>query len=253
MKTLVPIKLIASKIYLIRDLKVMLDRDLAELYGVETRVLNQAVGRNIERFPKDFMFTLAREEIMRISQIVTSSEIKFSKRVRCFTEQGVAMLSSVLRSKRAVQVNIQIMRAFTQLRKMLSTHGDLKRKIESMEKKYDEHFQIVFEAIKQLIETDEKPKKKIGFTVKERQKAYVKRAKKNKPSPDGSFTPKAKKIWEAIAGDIQIKILNNVWCAHCRKGSSIGNLAGNVESGMLVLRGTCTKCGGDVARVIENE
>ena len=156
---------------------MILDRDLAELYGVETRVLNQAVGRNIERFPKNFMFTLDREEIMRISQIVTSSEIKYSKSVRCFTEQGVAMLSSVLRSKRAVQVNIQTMRAFTQLRKMLSTHEDLKRKIESMEKKYDEQFQIVFEAIKQLIETDEKPKKKIGFTTKEKQKAYGKETK----------------------------------------------------------------------------
>ena len=116
-----------------------------------------------------------REEIMRISQIVTSSEIKFSKSVRCFTEQGVAMLSSVLRSKRAIQANIQIMRAFTQLRKMLSTHEDLKRKIESMEKKYDEQFQLVFEAIKQLIETDEKPKKKIGFTAREKQKAYGKK------------------------------------------------------------------------------
>lgn len=253
MTTLVPIELIASKIYLIRGIKVMLDRDLAELYGVETRVLNQAVSRNIERFPEDFMLSLTREEILGISQIVISSEIKFSKSVRCFTEQGVAMLSSVLRSKRAVQVNIQIMRAFTQLRKMLSTHEDLKRKIESMEKKYDEQFQIVFEAIKQLIETDEKPKKKIGFTVKEKQKAYVKRAKKNILSLDGSFTPKAKKIWEAIAGDIQIKILNNVWCVHCRKGSSIGNLTGKIESGMLVLRGICTKCGGDVARVIENE
>ena len=177
MKTLVPIELIASKIYLIRGVKVMLDRDLAELYGVETRVLNQSVGRNIERFPKDFMFALNREEIMRISQIVTSSGIKFSKRVRCFTEQGVAMLSSVLRSKRAVQVNIQIMRAFTQLRKMLSTHKDLKRKIESMEKKYDQQFQIVYEAIKQLIETDETPKKKIGFTAKEKQKAYGKETK----------------------------------------------------------------------------
>ena len=156
---------------------MILDRDLAELYGVETRVLNQAVGRNIERFPKNFMFTLDREEIMRISQIVTSSEIKYSKSVRCFTEQGVAMLSSVLRSKRAVQVNIQTMRAFTQLRKMLSTHEDLKRKIESMEKKYDEQFQIVFEAIKQLIETDEKPKKKIGFTAREKQKAYGKKLK----------------------------------------------------------------------------
>jgi hypothetical protein len=253
MTTLVPIELIASKIYLIRGIKVMLDRDLAELYGAETRVLNQAVSRNIERFPEDFMLSLTREEILGISQIVISSEIKFSKSVRCFTEQGVAMLSSVLRSKRAVQVNIQIMRAFTQLRKMLSTHEDLKRKIESMEKKYDEQFQIVFEAIKQLIETDEKPKKKIGFTVKEKQKAYLKRAKKKKPSTDGSFTPKAKKIWEAIAGDIQIKILNNVWCVHCRKGSSIGNLTGKIESGMLVLRGICTKCGGDVARVIENE
>ena len=111
---------------------------------------------------------------------MTSSEIKFSKSVRCFTEQGVAMLSSVLRSKRAIQANIQIMRAFTQLRKMLSTHEDLKRKIESMEKKYDEQFQLVFEAIKQLIETDEKPKKKIGFTAREKQKAYGKKRKRLK-------------------------------------------------------------------------
>jgi len=93
MSELVPIELIASKIYLIRNMKVMLDRDLAELYDVETRVLNQAVSRNIERFPEDFMFSLTREEIMRISQIVTSSEIKFSKSVRCFTEQGVAMFT----------------------------------------------------------------------------------------------------------------------------------------------------------------
>ena len=175
MTKLVPIELIASKIYLIRNMKVMLDRDLADLYGVATRVLNQAVSRNIERFPEDFMFSLTREEIMRISQIVTSSEIKFSKSVRCFTEQGVAMLSSVLRSKRAIHVNIQIMRTFTQLRKMLSTHKDLKRKIESMEKKYDEQFQIVFEAIKQLLTEEDKPKKKIGYTVKEKQKAYAKR------------------------------------------------------------------------------
>jgi ORF6N domain len=175
MTKLVPIELIASKIYLIRNMKVMLDRDLADLYGVETRVLNQAVSRNIERFPEDFMFSLTREEIMRISQIVTSSEIKFSKSVRCFTEQGVAMLSSVLRSKRAIHVNIQIMRTFTQLRKMLSTHKDLKRKIESMEKKYDEQFQIVFEAIKQLLTEEDKPKKKIGYTVREKQKAYAKR------------------------------------------------------------------------------
>ena len=172
MKELVPVEAISSKIYLIRSVKVMLDRDLAELYGVETRVLNQAVSRNIERFPEDFMFSLTRDEIMRISQIVTSSEIKFSKRVRCFTEQGVAMLSSVLRSKSAIQVNIQIMRAFTQLRKMLSTHEDLKRKIESMEKKYDQQFQVVFEAIKQLLSEEEKPRKKIGYTVKEKQEGF---------------------------------------------------------------------------------
>ena len=178
MTTSVPIERITNKIYLVRNKKVMLDRDLAELYSVETRVLNQAVSRNIERFPEDFMFSLNRDEIMGISQIVISSEIKFSKRVRCFTEQGVAMLSSVLRSKRAIQVNIQIMRAFTQLRQMLSTHKDLKRKIESMEKKYDQQFQVVFEAIKQLLTEEGKPKKKIGFTAKEKQKAYAKRKKK---------------------------------------------------------------------------
>ena len=163
------------------------------------------------------------------------------------------MLSSVLRSKRAIHVNIQIMRAFTQLRKMLSTHEVLKRKIESMEKKYDEQFRIVFEAIKQLLAEEDKPKKKIGYTVKEKQKAYDKRVKENKPFPESSFTPKAKKIWEAIAGDIQVKILNNVWCVHCKKASSIGNLTGKIESGMLVLSGTCTKCSSDVVRVIENE
>jgi len=119
------------------------------------------------------MFPLSRDEIERISQIVTSSKIKFSKRVRAFSEQGVAMLSSVLRSKRAIQVNIQIMRTFTQLRNMLITHKDLKRKIDAMEKKYDEQFRIVFEAITQLIEEDEKPKKKIGY-IKEGQAKYGK-------------------------------------------------------------------------------
>ena len=180
MTALVPVESIANKIYLIRKKKVMLDRDLAELYGVETRVLNQAVSRNIERFPEDFMFTLTREEIMRISQIVISSKIKYAKRVYAFTEQGVAMLSSVLRSDRAVQVNIQIMRTFYKLRKLLSAHEDLKKKIEFMEKKYDQQFQVVFEAIKQLIDEESKPKKKIGFTVKEKQKAFGKKTKKKK-------------------------------------------------------------------------
>lgn len=177
-KVSVPIEKITGKIFMIRGEKVMLDRDLAALYGVETRALNQAVSRNIERFPSDFMFTLSRDEIMGISQIVISSKIKFSKNVRAFTEKGVAMLSSVLRSKRAIQVNIQIMRAFTQLRSMLATHEELKRKIEAMEHRYDGQFRIVFEAISQLIEEEEKPKKKIGY-IKESQTKYGKRNRKN--------------------------------------------------------------------------
>ena len=180
MPNLVPIERIASKIYLIRDIRVMLDRDLAELYGVETRVLNQAVHRNIKRFPKDFMFELTRDEIMGISQIVTSSEIKYSKRVHAFTEQGVAMLSSVLNSDRAIQVNIQIMRAFTKLREMLSTHEDLRRKVEAMERKYDRQFKVVFDAIKQLIDTESKPKRKIGFEVKEPKARYGKKGRKKR-------------------------------------------------------------------------
>jgi len=255
MTTLIPIELIASKIYFIRNMKVMLDRDLAELYEVETKALKQAVRRNIDRFPADFMFELTKDEYQSLrSQIVTLKRGQHSKYAPfAFTEHGVLMLSSVLNSERAIQVNIQIVRTFTKLREMLSTHKDFKRKIESMEKKYDEQFQIVFEAIKQLLSEEDKPKKKIGYTVKEKQKAYGKSVKKKKPSTDGSFTPKAKKIWEAIPGIIQFKILNNVWCVQCRKESSIGNLSGKIESGMLVLRGTCTTCGGDVARVIENE
>ena len=177
------------------------------------------------------------------------------------------MAASILNAPRAIEAIIFVVRAFVKLREMLATHKELAQKLLELEQRledHDEHIQTIFNAIRQLMTTTESPRKKIGFTVKEKQKAYVKRAKKNIPSLDGSFTPKAKKIWEAIAGDIQIKILNNVWCVHCRKGSSIGNLTGKIESGMLVLRGTCTKCGGDVARpstisrsygagVIENE
>jgi len=145
----------------------MLDRDLAELYGVETRTLNQAAKRNLNRFPDDFMFSLTSEEAVELSrsQFVT---LKRGQNIKylpyAFTENGVAMLSSVLNSERAVEVNIQIMRTFTRLREMLLTHKDLQRKIEDMEKKYDHQFKIVFDAIKQLI-THEEPKKKkpIGF------------------------------------------------------------------------------------------
>ena len=252
---MIPDERIEKTILLIRGQKVIIDADLAELYGVTTKVLNQAVTRNDQRFPPDFMFRLTKAEKQ---ELVTNCDrldkLKHSSALpRVFTEQGVAMLSSVLRSERAIQVNIQIMRAFFKLRRLIAGVDDLKSELEKLKDQTDQRFQIVFETLDRLLTVESKPKKKIGYTVKEKQKAYSKRAKKKKPSTDGSFTPKAKKIWESIPGDIQIKILNNVWCVHCRKESSIGNLTGKIESGMLVLRGTCTKCSGEVARVIENE
>ena len=147
MKDLVPLDRIISKIYYVRNKKVMLDRDLAELYGVKTKVLKQAVRRNMKRFPEDFMFELSKEEFENWrSQFVTSNSDKMGLRHNpmAFTEQGVAMLSSVLNSDRAIQVNIQIMRAFTKLREMLSTHEELRKKIEAMENKYDSQFKAVF-------------------------------------------------------------------------------------------------------------
>lgn len=163
-KALVPLERIEQAIYLIRGHKVMLDRDLAALYQVETRVLNQAVTRNFRRFPDDFMFELTREEIMRISQTVISSpDLKFSKKVRAFTEQGVAMLSSVLRNERAIDVNIAIMRTFVKLRQMLETHARLSRKLAELENKYEEQFRVVFEVLNQLMTTPEPKRKQIGF------------------------------------------------------------------------------------------
>jgi hypothetical protein len=156
-------EIVEKRIYLIRYQKVMIDRDLAELYGVETRVLNQAVKRNIKRFPADFMFALTRDEILNLSQIVISSRIKHAPNVYAFTEQGVAMLSSVLKSDRAVQVNIEIMRTFVKLRKMLASNAQLSRKLKALEKKYDEQFKVVFEAIYNLMEVPKKNKQKIGF------------------------------------------------------------------------------------------
>ena len=166
---LIPSGRIERSILLIRGQKVMLDRDLARLYGVETRALNQAVRRNIDRFPEDFMFRLTREEIMRISQFVISSAhpgvttLKFSKNVMAFTEHGVAMLSSVLNSPRAVQVNIQIMRTFAKLREIMSQHKDLARRLNELEKKYDAQFKVVFDAIRELMKPPESKKRPIGF------------------------------------------------------------------------------------------
>ncbi len=161
---MLPAESITNKIYFLRDHKVMLDRDLAELYGVETKVFKQAVRRNKERFPDDFMFVLTNQEVRNLrSQIVTSSWGGTRYLPMAFTEQGVAMLSSVLNSKRAIQVNIQIIKAFVRLRQMLATHDDLRQKIESMEEKYDKQFRMVFEAIKQLLQEEDQPKRKIGF------------------------------------------------------------------------------------------
>jgi hypothetical protein len=166
-KSLIPVDRIEKAILLIRGQKVMLDADLATLYGVETRVLVQAVKRNIERFPEDFMLQLSKEEADFLrSQIVTLKKGRgqHSKYLPyAFTEQGVAMLSSVLRSRRAIQVNIEIMRAFIRLRQMLASHVELARKLDALEKKYDAQFKQVFEAIRQLMAPPEPKRRPIGF------------------------------------------------------------------------------------------
>jgi len=169
MSNAISIDVIATKILLIRGKRVMLDRDLAKLYGVDTSQLTRQVRRNIDRFPADFMFQLTKEELRNlICQLGTSSWGGTRKLPYAFTEQGVAMLSGVLHSKRAVQVNIQIMRAFIQLKRMLLTNVDLRRKIEEIEKKYDKQFAIVFQAIKQLLEPPlVKERRIIGFRTHE--------------------------------------------------------------------------------------
>jgi hypothetical protein len=161
----ISVEVIAAKIMLIRGKRVMLDNYLAELYEVSTSQLTRQVRRNIERFPEDFMFRLTKNEFQNLMcQFGTSSWGGHRKLPYVFTEQGIAMLSGVLRSKRAIRVNIQIMRAFIQLKRMLLTNTDLRRKIEEMEKKYDKQFAIVFQAIKQLLDPPPpKEKKIIGF------------------------------------------------------------------------------------------
>lgn len=179
MLTVIPDR-IESKIFFIRGKKVMLDRDLAALYEVETKTLNRAVKRNIERFPTDFMFQLTKLESDTFSryqfgtlndtnwksQSVTSKRgVNVKYLSYAFTEQGVAMLSSVLNSKRAIQVNIQIIRTFTKLRELIASNKELREKIEKMENRYDQQFKVVFDAIKRLLETPTKPSGKMGFTV----------------------------------------------------------------------------------------
>ena len=171
-KSIIPIEKVINNIFLIRNEKVILDSDLAELYGVETKVLKRAVRRNRERFPSDFMFELTQKELDSLrSQSGTLKRGQHTKYLPfVFTEQGVAMLSSVLQSKQAIEVNVAIIRAFVQLRKTLDSNKKISQKIQELEsatnerlKEHDNKINIIFEAIKQLITEEEKPKRKIGY------------------------------------------------------------------------------------------
>jgi len=174
MKDSITAEQIERVIVLIRGHKVMLDRDLAELYGVEVKQLKRQVKRNQDRFPVDFMFELSKEEYDALrSQFGALKRGEHSKYLPyAFTEQGVAMLSSVLRSTRAVKVNIEIMRTFVRLRQILASNTQLARKLDALEKKYDTQFKVVFDAIRQLMAPPEPKKRKIGFLVKERAARY---------------------------------------------------------------------------------
>jgi ORF6N domain-containing protein len=166
MKDLIPIERIERAILLIREHKVMLDMDLANLYGVTVGRLNEAVKRNSKRFPRDFMFQLNLQELRILkSQIAISSSRWGGRRHQpyAFTEQGVAMLSSVLNSERAVQVNIEIMRAFVKLRALIASNKDLAKRLDELEKKYDSQFKVVFDAIRELMTPAGPPKPRIGF------------------------------------------------------------------------------------------
>jgi phage regulator Rha-like protein len=165
-------------ILLLRGHKVLLDADLAALYGVTTKRLNEQVRRNRSRFPEDFMFQLTSEEVASLrSQFATSNRGRGGRRYApyAFTEQGVAMLSTVLNSERAIQVNIEIMRAFVRLREILASNAELARKMDALEKKYDSQFKVVFDAIRQLMAPPEAKKRKIGFLVEEKAAPYGRR------------------------------------------------------------------------------
>jgi hypothetical protein len=161
-------EVLVQSIFIIRGARIMLDFDLAALYGLTTRVLKQQVRRNLERFPSDFMFQLTKNEW---TELITKCD-KFPENIKhyplpplAFTEQGVAMLSSVLRSKRAVLVNIAVMRAFVNLRQLIDANKDLIKRIDSLEEKYDHKFKLVFEAIKELVREENKPREKIGYKI----------------------------------------------------------------------------------------
>jgi hypothetical protein len=164
----VPVEELAQQIFFLRGKKVMFDFDLARLYEIETRVLKQQVRRNPDRFPDAFMFELTREEWEEV--ITICDNLSINSRFKpfppfVFTEQGVAMLSSILRSKRAIMVNIAIMRTFVHLRQLIDANKDMIRRIDALEEKYDKNFALVFEAIKELIREENKPRQKIGYLI----------------------------------------------------------------------------------------
>jgi hypothetical protein len=173
-KTIIPSEVIEKRIFIIRGQKVILDFHIAELYQVETKALKRAVKRNRARFPSDFLFELTQQEYTALRyQLGTLKRGEHSKYLPfAFTEQGIAMLSGVLGSPRAVQVNIAIMRSFVKLREVLATHKDLVRKLAELESKYDAQFQIVFDAIRQILSPPEQSKKEIGFRIKETKVQY---------------------------------------------------------------------------------
>ncbi len=175
MANLIPVEVIEQRIFLIRGEKVMIDRDLAELYQVTTKALNQAMRRNSDRFPDNFMFQLtSREKEELVTNCDRFESLKHSTSLpSVFTEQGVAMLSSVLRSKRAIQVNIQIMNTFVQLRRMLADNTVLAHRLDEMEKTYNAQFKVVFEALRKLITPPDPPKRPIGFRVGEGKSPYI--------------------------------------------------------------------------------
>jgi hypothetical protein len=163
-QSLLPAKRIERSIFVLRGEKVILDSDIALLYGVETRTLVQAMKRNVDRFPPDFMFQLTPEEVENLrSQIVISSRGGRRYLPYAFTEQGVAMLSSVLRSKRAVEINIEVMRVFVRLRRVMSTQTDLMRRLDELEQRYDAQFKVVFDALRKLMVPPGSGRKQIGF------------------------------------------------------------------------------------------
>ena len=165
-QSFIPSERIETKIFVFRGVKVMMARDLAILYGVEMRALNQSVSRNKDRFPDDFMFQLTKDEIAILkSHFVISSSDWGGTRYAPYvlTEQGIAMLSSVLKSKRAIMINIQIIRTFTKLREMIHESDSLRLKLEALEKRFDEQFKVVFDALRRIFVTEDNPKSEIGF------------------------------------------------------------------------------------------